>query len=59
MENLNAKGMTFASDLFCPSAFREKKIFEGSNITEEKIRIYAFLARLGVIAIGKELEELK
>ena len=58
-ENLNATGMTFASNLFCPPAFRENKTFEGSNITAEKIRVYAFLARLGVIAVGKELEGLK
>lgn len=58
-ENLNAKGMAFASNLFCPSAFSEKKVFEGSNINSEKIKVYAFLARLGVVAIAKELEELK
>lgn len=58
-ENLNAKGMTFASNLFCPPAFRERKVFEGSNITQEKIKVYAFLARLGVIAIAQELEELR
>ena len=58
-ESLNTKGMVFASDLFCPPAFEKRKNFEGSNITNEKINIYKFLARLGVIAIGKELEELK
>ena len=58
-ENLNTKGMVFASDLFCPPAFEKRKNFEGSNITIEKINIYKFLAKLGVIAIGKELEELK
>ena len=58
-QNLNSKGMTFASNLFCPPAFREKKVFEGSNITKGKIEVYAFLARLGSIAIAKELEELR
>jgi glutamate--cysteine ligase len=58
-ENLNSRGQIFASDLFCPNAFKEKKILEGSNIPVEKIHVYNFLARLGVLAIAKELEELR
>ena len=58
-ENLNAVGMTFASSLFCPSALEKEKIFEDSNITQDKIRLYFFLAKLGTLAIAKELEELR
>lgn len=58
-ENLNTRGMVFKTHLFCPDAFDNKEKLEESNITKEKIELYKFLARLGTLAIGYELEELK
>lgn len=56
-ENLNSKGMSFSHSILCPGS-TDKKIPK-SNITEEKTELYRFLARLGAITIGYEMEELK
>lgn len=58
-ENLNSRGMIFSTHLFCPDAFNNKEQLEKSNITEDKIELYKFLAKIGTLAIGYELEELK
>lgn len=58
-ENLNTRGMIFKTHLFCPDAFDNEKKLDESNITKKKIELYNFLARLGTLAIGYELEELK
>lgn len=61
-ENLNSKGMGFSPNLFCPTVcnqYKEKGKILGSNITFEKINVYRFLARLGVLTIAKETKELE
>jgi glutamate--cysteine ligase len=58
-ESLSAKGMFFSSDLFCPTVRKELLKFKENAVLFEKICVYKFLARLGVLAIGKELEELR
>ena len=57
-ENLNTRGMTFAPHLFCPMLLDNCSKIKKSNITKDKITVYKFLTRLGVLAIGKELEDL-
>ncbi len=56
-ENLNSRGMRFTPDILCPQA--KGKNIPKSNVTKEKIAVYNFLARLGALAIGYEMEELK
>ena len=50
--NLNRPGMAFDADILCGVS---PPVPTRSNIHDNAVRVYQFLARVGVIATGKEL----
>lgn len=57
-DNLNSRGMKFSSEDLCTLFVDDANKNEGSNITQNKIEVYKFMATIGTLACGRELDEL-
>lgn len=57
-DNLNSRGMMFSSEDLCTLFVDDANKNEGSNITQNKIEVYKFMATIGTLACGKELSTI-
>ena len=57
-DNLNSRGMKFSSEDLCTLFVDDANKNEGSNMTQNKIDVYKFMATVGTLACGREIQEL-